>query len=132
LGLVAILFAFLAPLTLQATSLERSISIQDIEKWTSGAEAAGSEAKTLFNFGKTAGEHMLDPARKVPIQIMDDVIKNTKGLPDPKGSNALMYYSTMFKNGKQYNLEVLFDKASNSIWHFQYSPKALGPLPAIK
>ena len=52
---------------------------------------------------------------------MDDVIKTTKGLPDLGGSRALMHYSPMWKNGKLYNLEILYDKASNSIWHFQYN-----------
>ena len=62
---------------------------------------------------------------------MDDVIKNTKGLADPRGSKALMHYSTMTKNGKLYNLEILYDKASNSIWHFKYGREAMGPLQAI-
>jgi hypothetical protein len=62
---------------------------------------------------------------------MDDVIKTTKGFPDPGGSNALMYYSPMWKNGKVYNFEVLYDQTTNSIWHFKYTRKALGPLPLI-
>lgn len=65
---------------------------------------------------------MTESGRKVPLQILDDVIKTTKGLPDPAGSGALMHYSPMWRNGKLYNLEVLYDKASNSIWHFKYSP----------
>jgi hypothetical protein len=96
------------------------------------ALAAGSGEAGLYNFGKTAAEHMQNPARQVPIQILDDVIKNTKGLPDPEGSNALMHYSTISKNEKLYNLEVLHDEATNSIWHFEYTTKAIGPLPAIK
>ena len=86
----------------------------------------------LFNFGKMAAEHMLNPDRRVSILILDDVVKNTKGLVDPKGSTALMHYSQMWKNGKLYNLEVLYDKASNSIWHFKYTQDAIGPLPAIQ
>lgn len=68
---------------------------------------------------------MANPGRKVSIQILDDVIKSTKGLPDPGGSKALMHYSQMW-NGKLYNLEVLRDKASNSIRHFQYGREATG------
>ncbi len=74
----------------------------------------------IYNFGATAASHMANPARRVPLQLMDDVIRNTKGFPDPQGSSALMYYSKMYKNGKAYNLEILYDKASNSIWHFKY------------
>ncbi|TLU98952.1 FG-GAP-like repeat-containing protein [Dyadobacter luticola] len=86
----------------------------------------------IINFGKTAAGHFSNPARKVPIHILDDVIKNTKGFADPGGSNALMHYQQIWKNGKPYNLEVLYDKASNSIWHFKYDTRALGPLSPIK
>ncbi len=40
---------------------------------------------------------------------------------DPRGSRAVMYYSNMVKNGVSYKLEVLYDRASNSIWHFMYT-----------
>ncbi len=93
--------------------------------------AAAKGGKELFNFSSKAAKHFTNPARKVPLQIMDDVIKNTKGLPDPRGSKALMHYSRMTKNGKSYNLEILYDKGSNSIWHFQYGRGAMGPLKAI-
>ena len=86
----------------------------------------------VFKFGSEASKHMSTSARRVPVQILNEVIKNTKGVPDPRGSKALMYYSTMIKNGKTYNLEILYDKASNSIWHFKYTRKALGPLPIIQ
>ena len=104
--------------------------VVDALKGKSAGKAVKS-SKSLYNFGSTAGKHFANPSRKVPLQIMDDVIKNTKGLPDPRGSNALMYYSTMTKNGKLYNLEILYDKASNSIWHFKYGREAMGPLQAI-
>jgi hypothetical protein len=83
-----------------------------------GTKATQTGRKELYNFGKTAGQHMTEPGRRVPLQLMDDVIKTTKGLPDPGGSNALMYYSPMWKNGKVYNFEVLYDQTTNSIWHF--------------
>ncbi|WP_156187507.1 hypothetical protein [Peribacillus loiseleuriae] len=31
----------------------------------------------------------------------------------------------------KYNLEVLYDKTTNTIYHFEYARKAMGPLPAI-
>lgn len=51
--------------------------------------------------------------------------------PDTQGSNALMYYSIMNKNGINY-IEVLYEQSKNTIYHFKYSQKALGPLPKIK
>ena len=41
---------------------------------------------------------MANSGPTVPIQILDDVIKNTKGFADPGGSNALMHYSQMYPN----------------------------------
>ena len=52
-------------------------------------------------------------------------------LPDPSGSSATMYYTTMYKNGKMYNLEVLYDEVTNMVYHFEYARKAMGNLPAI-
>ena len=89
-------------------------------------------SKDLFNFGSSAAKHFANPARKVPIQIMNDVIMNTKGVPDPRGSRAMMHYSRISRNGKFYNLEILYDEMSNSIWHFKYSRQAMGPLQKIK
>ena len=63
---------------------------------------------------------MSNPGRFVPIQILEQAIKNSVGKPDPRGSRALMYTTEMWRNGKRYELEVLYDKVSNSIWHFEY------------
>lgn len=48
-----------------------------------------------------------------------------------RGSNATMYYTTMYKNGKMYNLEVLYDEISNTVYHFEYARKVMGNLPVI-
>ena len=37
----------------------------------------------------------------------------------------------MGENGKMYNLEVLYDETTNTIYHFEYARKAMGELPAI-
>jgi hypothetical protein len=63
---------------------------------------------------------MTDPARYVPVEMLDEAIKSSKGLPDPGGSRALMHRSVMIKNGKTYQLNVLHDKQTNTIWHFHY------------
>ena len=79
-----------------------------------------SSSKELLNFSTKAAEHMLEKERTVPIQILQQAIKYSKGKPDPRGSKALLHTIEMWKNGKPYNLEVLYDEASNSIWHFKY------------
>jgi len=76
----------------------------------------------LFKFGGSAGRHMTNKNRSVPIQILDQAIKGSNGVVDPKGSRALMHTTEMWKNGKAYNLEILYDKPTNTIWHFKYSP----------
>jgi len=83
---------------------------------------AAKGEKELFNFGTTAAKHMAEKGRAVPVQILEQAIKGSKGVADPQGSRALMHSIEMFRNGKAYKLDVLYDKATNSIWHFQYSP----------
>ena len=126
MGLSEVLSQWTNP-ELVATGLSAGISgLQGLARGT--AKGGGKE---LYNFGKTAAQHMTEPRRKVPLQFMDDVLKTTKGLPDPGGSRALMHYTPMWKNGTQYNLKILYDQTTNSIWHFKYTQKALGPLPLI-
>lgn len=50
---------------------------------------------------------MGESGRQVPIQTLQDAIRYGEAMPDPRGSNA-----TMYKNGKMYNLEVLYDEIS--------------------
>ena len=67
------------------------------------------------------------------MHILDKVIKSPMAVTrDPQGaSNAMMYYSQVWKNGKLYNVEVLYDKATNTISHFQYTQKPIGPLTKV-
>ena len=84
-----------------------------------------------MNFSNKALEHMGESARQVPVQTLQDAIRHGQAMPDPRGSNATMYYTTMYKNGKMYNLEVLYDETTNTVYHFEYARKAMGNLPAI-
>ena len=65
---------------------------------------------------------MAEPGRTVPIQILEQSIKGSKGVADPQGSRALMHSVEMFRNKNPYKLYILYDKAINTILHFQYSP----------
>lgn len=80
---------------------------------------------------KKAAEHMEDSARYVPMQTLQDAIRYGDAMPDPRGSNALMYYTRLNKNNKMYKLEVLYDSLSNTVYHFEYARKAMGNLPVI-
>lgn len=42
-----------------------------------------------------------------------------------------MYYSVIERNNTMYNIEVLYNENTNTIYHFKYCSEALGPLPAI-
>ena len=75
--------------------------------------------------------HMGKSVRYVPVQILQHAIRTGQSQPDPRGSSGLMYYSIMERNGVQYNLEVLYDRASNMILHYKYTQNPLGPLPKI-
>lgn len=97
-----------------------------------GAQLVAQRGKELFNFTKTAAAHMGEAGRMIPIQTLDDIIKAPMAIAkDPQGTSALMHYSRMWKNGKLYNVEVLYDKITNTIMHFKYSRQTMGPLSAI-
>ncbi|MGE5340870.1 MAG: RHS repeat domain-containing protein, partial [Candidatus Omnitrophota bacterium] len=91
----------------------------------------GTEKADRFKFAVDPLEHLKNPDRSVPIQILEQAMK-TKGFPDPQGSKALMYYARIYRNGKLYNLEVLYEKSKNMIYHFEYTDKAAGPFPPTK
>lgn len=85
-----------------------------------GASIKGISVGEELNFSVKAAEHMENPARAVPVQILQDAIQSSQGVPDPRGSTALMHTIEMYKNDTAYQLEVLYNKATNAIWHFQY------------
>lgn len=88
--------------------------------------------KVLYNFSDEAAKHMTEQARAIPIQILQDILNFPMHvLPDPRGSTASMFYSQMWKNGKLYNVEVLYHKETNAIWHFLYKETKMGPLPKV-
>lgn len=70
---------------------------------------------------------MGEEGRQVPIKTLQDAIRYGEVIPAPRGSNATMYYyyTTIYKNGKMYNLEVLYDEISNTVCHFEYARKAM-------
>ena len=78
-----------------------------------------------------AAQHAANPARSVPLQTLMDTIRFGQSFPDPHGTTARAYYMLINKNGNFYNLQVIFDRTTNTIWHFHYTREALGPLQAI-
>jgi RHS repeat-associated protein len=94
---------------------------------------AASNERALLNFTDTAGKHMYEVERRIPMHILDKVIKSPMAVvKDPQGaSNAMMHYSQVWKNGRLYNVEVLYDKTTNTISHFQYTQKQIGPLKKV-
>jgi hypothetical protein len=104
-----------------------------------------SKLKNGLNFTATAASRMRNLGRYVPVQILQSAIKYGKGIPDPQGTKAIMYYTVMYKteskvlNGvtinyqQAYNLEVLYQKSKNLVLHFLYTrdPLPKGGLPGI-
>ncbi|MDQ8734836.1 S8 family serine peptidase [Paenibacillus sp. LHD-38] len=109
-----------------------------------------SKLEKGLNFTVTTTTRMETAGRFVPVQTLISAIKYGNGLPDPRGSKAIMYYTEMYKTQsksiydpalgynvtvnyvQKYNLEVLYDSASNTVYHFEYTRDAIGPLGAIK
>lgn len=78
------------------------------------------ETEESVNFSIKALERMWNPDRFVPVQTLMDCIKYGAPEADPQGSRAILYSIEMFKNNEAYQLEVLYDQATNTIWHFVY------------
>ena len=74
--------------------------------------------QTTFSYA--AKKHMSEAARKVPIQMLEKAIKYGRAARDTRGSKAIMYTIDMWKNGKKYKLEVLYDWSKRMILHFKY------------
>ncbi|OTN86774.1 hypothetical protein A5810_002935 [Enterococcus faecium] len=109
------------------TTVPKTESEVLIEK-ASGDNSFGED---IFNYTNKVNEHMANPDRAVPVQTLKEAIKSGIAIPDPRGSSATMYYSEIYINGKKYNFEVLYDKSTNTIYHFKYDRRPLGPLPAV-
>jgi hypothetical protein len=90
-------------------------------------------SKEVFNFTDTTLNHMKDFRRMIPVQILKEIIDAPiHVVKDPQqATNALMYYAQMWKNKKLYNVEVLYDKETNTIFHFLYTQDVSGQLPKV-
>ena len=97
-------------------------SKNDVNLFT-GKEKNTSSKSIEYNFSNTTSEHQEDPGRRVPLNMIDEAIKTGIPSPDPQGTGAIMYKITMYRNGKSYTLEVLYNSQTNEIWHFRYIPK---------
>ena len=103
------------------------------ETVTNVVSESGKIVNDVFNFTDVTTRHMQERGRKLPIQVLKDAIETGYSVLDPQNSsNAKMYYKTICVNNKPYNLEVLYDKATNTILHFLYTSEVIGNLPAIK
>jgi hypothetical protein len=98
---------------------------------SSATQRALVESKAGFKFTETTLNRYIDPARTVDAADLRTVV-GTKGYPDPQGaSGATAHYGTILRNGKAYNLKVVYNAENNTIYHFHYSRAAMGPLPKI-
>jgi len=82
---------------------------------------AGTNSKGSLNFTSKTVLHMEETSRYVPVQILQEAINVGTPMPDPQGTSAVMYTTPMYKNGKLYDLEVLYNADTNEIYHFMYT-----------
>jgi RHS repeat-associated protein len=110
-----------------------SKSVSALNRVKTTERVFSKEANELYKFSKVAAKHMNESTRAVPVQLLDEVIKAPMAVvKDPRTlSKANMYYSQIHKNGKLYNIEVLYDETTNMIMHFKYTQNAIGPLKII-
>jgi hypothetical protein len=99
--------------------------------FSSGTQQAIVESQAGFKFTNTTIKRFVDPSRTVAATDLRSAVSG-KAYADPQGaSGASAYYSTILRNGKSYNLKVIYNEESNTVFHFHYSRQAMGPLPKI-
>ena len=54
--------------------------------------------------------------RPIPIQTLQDFIRNGETFPASSGSSATRYYTTITRSGELYNLKVLYHSTTNQIY----------------
>ena len=80
----------------------------------------GKVAKSL-KFTKTAMRRMSDSNRYVPRYILAEAIVTGKRVVDPQDAkNAIKIVSSMFKSGKKYQLNIIYNKVKKIVMHFHY------------
>ena len=62
-----------------------------------GASQSAPRLTGNLNFTRTTASHMSDPARSIPVQTLRDAINTGNKIPDPRGTSANMFYTTMWK-----------------------------------
>ena len=97
----------------------------------SNAQQSILESKAGVNFTETTIKRFVNSQRTVNALDLKRAI-GTQAFPDPQGSGASAYYMPILRNGKSYNLKVIYNEETNTIFHFHYSRQAMGPLPKIK
>ena len=74
-----------------------------------------------LNFTVTTARYMEEPARRVPHHILKLAIRLGTRSPDPQGvTGAFRYVIPMFRNGREYTLEVVIREADKTVLHFLY------------
>ncbi|GHT14311.1 hypothetical protein FACS1894170_11220 [Planctomycetales bacterium] len=109
--------------------------LDDEERFGKIAQGTGQIAGTLaigvklpaetslpknLNYSGTVAKHMTESSRYVPQAIIKDVIRYGRPVADSQGTQAKMYYHTLWKNGKSYTIEVLYDRMNNKVLHVLY------------
>lgn len=74
-----------------------------------------------LNFTATTAAHMAETGRRVPHHLLKLAIRYGTRSPDPQGiAGAFRYVIPMFRNGRQYTLEVVLREADQTVLHFLY------------
>lgn len=130
-GLGYITRATFSAITTAAVAIKTSEIVKTSVSKAQQVVSRSLNIEKVINFASATAKHMDNSKRHVPVQILREAIKSGISAADPRGSDDMMYYTTMYRNGSNYNLEVLYHKVSNTKYRFEYARKAMGPLVEI-
>jgi hypothetical protein len=81
-----------------------------------------------LKFTTTTAARMADPARRVPVQILQLAIRFGRRTADPQGAKgAFRYVIKMLRNEGEYNLEVVIRESDSTVLHFVYGSEKAVP-----
>jgi RHS repeat-associated protein len=85
------------------------------------AARSGGNLAGELSFTGTAGAHMAEAGRRVPIHTLAEAIKHGTRMPDPQGAaGAVKIVQQVFVNGVPRTLEIIYREPDKTILHFLY------------
>lgn len=97
---------------------EYSATTKTVSNGSSNLNKYGIDVENL-SFSKTVSGHINRPYQESKL-LANEIMESATPIPDPQGTNALLWKVNGTFNGSVGYYELLVDPASNCVWHFVF------------